>query len=59
MRRVLRATGHAALVEAACALMRLPPFNAVAWQVFFGRGSFPDVKLETAPELAVSEVSRG
>ena len=59
MRRVMRATGHAALVEAACALMRLPPMSAVAWQVFFGRGSFPDVKLATAPELTVSEVSRG
>jgi flavin-dependent dehydrogenase len=46
MRRVLRATGHPALVEAACALMRLPPFKAVAWQVFFGRGSFPDVQTE-------------
>ena len=59
MRRVLRATAHPALVEAACALMRLPPLSAVAWQVFFGRGSFPDVKLETAPELSVSEVIRG
>ncbi len=54
MRRVLRATSHAALVETACALMRLPPFNAVAWHVFFGRGSFPDVGLETAPHSSTT-----
>lgn len=54
MRRVLRAAGsNAALVEAGCALMRVPPFDSLAWQVFFGRGSFPDVGLETATELPV------
>lgn len=55
MRRVLRgATGHAALVEAACAVMRVPPLSAVAWQVFFGRGSFPDVRVETARGLSTA-----
>lgn len=31
-----------AVLEAACALLRLPLLHALAWQVFFGRGSFPD-----------------
>src|SRR5204863_201212 len=36
--------------EAACALMRLPPFDAIARHVFFGRGSFPDVSDATAAQ---------
>jgi flavin-dependent dehydrogenase len=43
MRRLLASLESPALVEAACAVMRLPPFGALARHVFFGRGSFPDV----------------
>lgn len=53
MRKILSATGSAALLELACAAMRVPPFNSVARQVFFGRGSFPDVGMETAPQMSV------
>ena len=35
-----------ALVELACAAMRLPLMRAFARHVFFGRGSFPDVEVE-------------
>jgi flavin-dependent dehydrogenase len=48
MRRLLAAAGSPALVEAGCALLRLPPFDALARHVFFGRGSFPDVSGEAA-----------
>jgi flavin-dependent dehydrogenase len=44
MRRALSSIGSAALLEAACAVSRLGPFNALARHVFFGRGSFPDVE---------------
>jgi geranylgeranyl reductase family protein len=53
MRKILSVTGSAALLELACAAMRLPPFNSVARHVFFGRGSFPDVGMETAPQVSV------
>jgi flavin-dependent dehydrogenase len=43
MRRALSSFESPLLVEAACALMRRAPFNALARHVFFGRGSFPDV----------------
>ena len=43
MRRALSAVRSPALLEAACAVSRLPPFDAMARHVFFGRGSFPDV----------------
>jgi flavin-dependent dehydrogenase len=44
MRRLLATAGSPALVEAGCALLRLPPLDALARHVFFGRGSFPDVE---------------
>lgn len=47
MRRAASVISHPALLEAACALMRLPIFNTIAWHVFFGRGSFPDVETKT------------
>jgi flavin-dependent dehydrogenase len=43
MRRLIASVGSRALIECGCALFRLPVFNAGAWHVFFGRGSFPDV----------------
>ena len=52
MRRLIASAGSPALVEAACALLRLPPFDALARQVFFGRGSFPDVGVKSPGWLA-------
>ena len=43
MRRALSNVRSAALLEAACAVSRLAPFDALARHVFYGRGSFPDV----------------
>jgi flavin-dependent dehydrogenase len=43
MRRMFTATRRPALLELSCAALRLPIFRQLAWQVFFGRGSFPDV----------------
>ena len=53
MRRVVSQVRQPALVELACAAMRLPILDSFAWHVFFGRGSFPDVEAELAPEPAV------
>ena len=43
MRRALARVRSPLLLEAACAVSRLAPFDALARHVFFGRGSFPDV----------------
>jgi hypothetical protein len=43
LRRLLASVRSPALAELACAALRLPGLSAVAHQVFFGRGSFPDV----------------
>jgi flavin-dependent dehydrogenase len=50
MRRMLSNIRRPFMLEAACAAMRLPPFSTVAWHVFFGRGSFPDVELHPATQ---------
>lgn len=53
MRRCLRALRSPLPLEAACAALRVPPFNLLAHHVFFGRGSFPDVDAPAdAPALA-------
>jgi flavin-dependent dehydrogenase len=44
MRKALSSIRSPALLEAACAVSRLAPFEALARHVFFGRGSFPDVE---------------
>jgi flavin-dependent dehydrogenase len=44
MRRALGGVRTPLLAEAACAALRLPPFTNLARHVFFGRGSFPDVR---------------
>jgi flavin-dependent dehydrogenase len=54
MRRAIALVQSAALVEIGCALFHLPLFHSIAWQVFFGRGSFPDTKGAAAPERAAS-----
>lgn len=52
MRRTIAAVQSPPLVELGCALFRLPVFDSFAWHVFFGRGSFPDVNLQLAPQPA-------
>ncbi len=55
MRRVMAVAQSAALVEFGCAIMRLPLINSLAWHIFFGRGSFPDLDLNfAAPQPAPS-----
>jgi flavin-dependent dehydrogenase len=54
MRRVISRVSQPALIEMACAAMRLPILNSFAWHVFFGRGSFPDMETKPAPQPAVS-----
>jgi flavin-dependent dehydrogenase len=43
MRRLASTVRNPAMIELACAGMRLPILNQFARHVFFGRGSFPDV----------------
>ncbi len=42
MRRLLTCVRSPLVVETGCALLRTPPLSALAWQIFFGRGSFPE-----------------
>lgn len=46
MRRLASNIRNPRLLEFGCAALRLPVLNAFAWHVFFGRGSFPDVKTQ-------------
>jgi flavin-dependent dehydrogenase len=48
MRRLVASVREPALLEVACAAVRLPVLNSLAWHVFFGRGSFPDVDAQPA-----------
>lgn len=50
MRRLLRGVRSPLAAEAACAVLRRPPFDRLAAHVFFGRGSFPDVDAPAAHE---------
>jgi flavin-dependent dehydrogenase len=52
MRRLVATARQPALMELACASLRLPILNRFAWHVFFGRGSFPDVNLEFPRRVA-------
>ncbi len=45
MRRIISSIQRPELLETACAATRLPGLSYLAWHVFFGRGSFPDVDL--------------
>ncbi|HKO63438.1 MAG TPA: NAD(P)/FAD-dependent oxidoreductase [Pyrinomonadaceae bacterium] len=45
MRRLIRTMEQPSVIELGCAAMRLPVLNYLAWHVFFGRASFPDVNL--------------
>jgi flavin-dependent dehydrogenase len=53
MRRAAATIRNPLLMELGCAAMRLPLLNSFAWHVFFGRGSFPDMDLELAPQPAI------
>jgi flavin-dependent dehydrogenase len=53
MRRLVSNVRHPMLIEAACASLRLPVLNWLAWHVFFGRGSFPDVDVKLAPQPVI------
>ena len=48
MRRLLAGLTNQSLLETACFFARLPLLKHFAAHVFFGRGSFPDVKLQDA-----------
>ena len=50
MRRLVSMIRQPALLELACASLRLPILNSFAWHVFFGRGSFPDVSTQADPQ---------
>ena len=54
MRRIIATIRQPALIELSFALLGLPMVNSLAWHVFFGRGSFPDLKLNPAPQPAIS-----
>jgi flavin-dependent dehydrogenase len=58
MRRLLAMLNNQFLIEAGCAMMRLPLLSKFAAHVFFGRGSFPDdIKLPcAAAKIKVSRV---
>lgn len=43
MRRAISAFDSPRALELGFSLARLPIFRGIAWQLFFGRGSFPDV----------------
>jgi flavin-dependent dehydrogenase len=56
MRRLIARVRQPQMIELACAAMRLPLLNSLAWHVFFGRGSFPDAQLQRAsPPLAAGK----
>ena len=50
MRRLISTVQQPALLEVACASLRLPILDSFAWHVFFGRGSFPDVDAKWASQ---------
>ncbi len=52
MRRVAVTFRQPLLLELGCASLRLPLLNWIAWHVFFGRGSFPDVEKQVESLLA-------
>ena len=53
MRHLMATIQQPMLLELACAALRLPLLSSLAWHVFFGRGSFPDVDLVPAHQLPI------
>ncbi len=47
-RRIASTFNQPQLLELGCAVMRLPLLNRIARHVFFGRGSFPDLEMNSA-----------
>ena len=47
-RRIAATFNQPQLLELGCAIMRVPLLNRIARHVFFGRGSFPDVEMNSA-----------
>lgn len=56
MRRLVANMRGRAMLELTCGLLSLPALNSIAWHIFFGRGSFPDVQLVPTFEGAASTV---
>jgi flavin-dependent dehydrogenase len=56
MRRIATTLRQPALIELACASLRLPILNQFAWHVFFGRGSFPDINVEFPRQAVVGAI---
>jgi len=56
MRKALAAVAHRPVAEALVLALRLPPLRALAVHVFFGRGSFPEVR---RPETLARAGARG
>jgi hypothetical protein len=55
MRRIISSMQRPELLEMACAATRLPVLRYLAWHVFFGRSSFPDIDLGYRMERPVRE----
>ena len=51
MRRLISMVHEPLLLEAICTVLRFPLFRLLAWHVFFGRGSFPDIGRGRQTEL--------
>jgi len=54
MRRIISAIQSPLLLELGCGLLRSPLFSSLAWHVFFGRGSFPDLDSHPAPAAVMA-----
>ncbi len=55
MRRMISAFSRPWLLEIACMMLRTPILKPLAWHVFFGRGSFPDLDLLPAVRASAEE----
>ena len=53
MRRIIKTFTNQSLLELVCLLLRGKIGQKFARHVFFGRGSFPDIKIETKPQTQV------
>ena len=56
MRRLIKAMERPSIMELACTAMRLPVLNYLSWHIFFGRGSFPDIRLACGTQRPTTEV---
>jgi flavin-dependent dehydrogenase len=56
MRRMLSSFQSSFSLEIGCAALRMPVLNRIAWHVFFGRNSFPDVTAEAEAGTVILEL---